>query len=235
MGTLKTILTTLTNIDIILMIQIYTIEENTLQMKKKLIFSAALVLSLGLAGCGEDTTKDTSDKPVEESKKEDTTKQKTTAPATKEETKSDKLTEEKFKQIKEGMTYEEVVKIVGSEGKVISETGVAGDPYHTVMYEFETDGTFSTSSMMFQGGKLINKTQIGVGSSDVKITIDEFNKLENGMPEAKVFEILGGEGDLISESGNLKMYNYAGEKALSNASITIQDGKLMNKTQMGLE
>ena len=40
------------------MLQIYTLKETTLQMKKKLIFSAALVLSLGLAGCGEDTTKD---------------------------------------------------------------------------------------------------------------------------------------------------------------------------------
>lgn len=67
MGTLKTILTTLTNIDIILMLQIYTIEETTLQMKKKLIFSAALVLSLGLAGCGADSAKE--EKPKEETQK----------------------------------------------------------------------------------------------------------------------------------------------------------------------
>lgn len=33
-------------------------------MKKKLIFSAALVLSLGLAGCGADTAKE--EKPKEE-------------------------------------------------------------------------------------------------------------------------------------------------------------------------
>ncbi|AVK84462.1 hypothetical protein C3943_13215 [Lysinibacillus sp. B2A1] len=202
---------------------------------KKLIFSAALVLSLGLAGCGEEKAKEEpgeKEKPVTETSKEDATKQETSAPVTKED---GKLTEEKFKQIKEGMTYEEVVKIVGAEGKVLSETGSAGEPHHTVMYEFETDGVLSSSTMMFQGGKLINKTQVGVGSSDVKITIDQFNKLENGMTEAQVFEILGGEGDLMSESGNLKMYTYAGEKALSSAAITIQDGKLMNKTQMGLE
>lgn len=204
-------------------------------MKKKLIFSAALVLSLGLAGCGEDTKKESTDKPVEESKKEEATKQETSAPATKEEAESGKLTEEKFKQIKEGMTYEEVVKIVGAEGKVMSETGAAGEPYHTVMYQFETDGSFSASSMMFQGGKLINKTQVGMGSSDVKVTIEQFNKLENGMTEAQVFEILGGEGSLITESGSLKMYNYAGENAISSASVTIQDGKLMSKTQVGLE
>ncbi|UPW82057.1 DUF3862 domain-containing protein [Lysinibacillus sp. Ag94] len=197
-------------------------------MKKKLIFSAALVLSLGLAGCSNDSTKD-------EKSKVDSTKQETTAPAAKEETSSGKLTEEKFKQIKEGMTYEEVFNIVGSKGKVISEIGTDGDSNHTVIYEFETDGSFSTANMTFQGNKLINKTQIGMGSSDVKITIDQFNKLENGMTEAQVFEILGGEGDLISESGNFKIYTYNGEKTLSSISITLQDGKLLNKTQMGLE
>lgn len=195
-------------------------------MKKKLIFSAVLVLSLGLAGCSSDSTK--FEKPKEES-----TKQETTAPATKEETSSGKLTEEKFKQIKEGMTFEEVFNIVGSKGKVISETGTDGDSNHTVIYEFETDGSFSTANMTFQGNKLINK--IGMGSSDEKITIDQFNKLQNGMTEAQVFEILGGEGNLISESGNFKIYNYTGEKTLSSISITLQDGKLMNKTQMELE
>jgi len=55
------------------------------------------------------------------------------------------------------------------------------------------------------------------------------------MTEAQIFETLGGEGDLISESGTLKMYTYAGEKTLSSVAITSQDGKLMNKTQMGLE
>ncbi len=109
---------------------------------KKLVFSAALVVSLGLAGCGETTTKEETpkdEKPAAETPKEDATKQETSAPAAKEG--NVKLTEEKFKQIKEGMTYEEVVKIVGAEGKVLSETGSTGEPHHTVMYEFETDAS----------------------------------------------------------------------------------------------
>ncbi|UXJ70448.1 hypothetical protein [Lysinibacillus fusiformis] len=77
-------------------------------MKKKLIFSTALLLSLGLAGCGETATKDESTND---------SKQEASAPAAKEE---GKLTEEKFKQIKDGMTYEEVVKIVGAEGNIMS-------------------------------------------------------------------------------------------------------------------
>ncbi|MGR7908430.1 DUF3862 domain-containing protein [Lysinibacillus capsici] len=200
---------------------------------KKLVISAALVLSLGLAGCGETTTKEESpkvEKPVAETSSE--TKQETTAPVAKED---GKLTEEKFKQIKDGMTYEEIVKIVGAEGKIISETGSAGEPHHTVMYEFETDGVMASSTMMFQGGKLINKAQFGVDSSDVEITLDQFNKLENGMTKEQVFEILGGEGAVISESGDLVMYSYNGKSLGANASLMFQGGKLMNKTQLGLE
>lgn len=43
------------------------------------------------------------------------------------------------------------------------------------MYEFETDGVLSSSTMMFQGGKLINKTQIGVETSDIEITLENIN------------------------------------------------------------
>jgi len=200
---------------------------------KKLVFSAALVLSLGLAGCGDTATKEETpkeEKPVAETPND--SKQETTAPATKED---GKLTEEKFKQIKDGMTYEEVVKIVGAEGKIMSETGSAGEPHHTVMYEFETDGVISSATMMFQGGKLINKAQFGVDTSDIKITIEQFNKLENGMTKEQVFEILGGEGAVISESGDVVMYSYNGNSLGANASLMFQGGKLMNKTQLGLE
>ncbi len=192
-------------------------------MKKKLIFSAALLLSLGLAGCGETATKDDSTND---------SKQEASAPAAKAE---GKLTEEKFKQIKDGMTYEEVVKIIGAEGTIMSETGSAGEPHHTVMYEFETDGVMSSSTMMFQGGKLINKAQFGVKTSDIEITLEQFNKLENGMTKEQVFNILGGEGAVLSESGDIVMYTYNGKSLGGNASLMFQGGKLMNKTQLGLE
>ncbi|MDM5350490.1 DUF3862 domain-containing protein [Lysinibacillus sphaericus] len=192
-------------------------------MKKKLIFSAALLLSLGLAGCGETATKDDSTND---------SKQEASAPAAKAE---GKLTEEKFKQIKDGMTYEEVVKIIGAEGTIMSETGSAGEPHHTVMYEFETDGVMSSSTMMFQGGKLINKAQFGVETSDIEITLEQFNKLENGMTKEQVFNILGGEGAVLSESGDIVMYTYNGKSLGGNASLMFQGGKLMNKTQLGLE
>lgn len=145
------------------------------------------------------------------------------------------LTAEKFAQIQIGMTYEEVVDIIGTEGTVISESGTKGDPYHTVIYEFETDGRLAAANMTFQDGKLINKSQAGLGNSEVEITLEQFNQLENGMTKDKVFGILGGEGVITSESEDTLMYSYNGTSLSANASLMFQDDKLISKSQLGLE
>ena len=152
------------------------------------------------------------------------------------------LTEEKFDQISNGMTYDEVKSIIGSEGTVISETEEVGSEFHTAMYEWETDGLFASANFTFQGGKLINKSQMGVAeSSDVTVTLDEFNQIQNGMTYDEVVAIVGGEGNLISESGDkgtdfyTVMYDYTGEGDLgANASFMFQGNKLQNKSQFGL-
>ncbi|TKI69184.1 hypothetical protein FC756_09450 [Lysinibacillus mangiferihumi] len=62
----------------------------------------------------------------------------------------------------------------------------------------------------------------------MEITIDQFNKLENGMTKEQVFEILEGEGEgaVISESGDVVMYSYDGKSLGANASLMFQGGKL---------
>lgn len=201
-----------------------------------------IVLGIIIASLGNDdstnetndttpTEEETTNPPAEESEDNEATD---SEPAETEDT-DGSLTKEKFDQIKEGMTYEEVVAIIGSEGTVLSESGTPGDAYHTVIYEFETDGFMSSANMTFQGGKLMNKAQYGLGSSDIEITLEQFNQLKNGMTTEEVFEILGGEGDITSESGDTVMYSYNGTSIGGNASLMFQGGKLMNKSQFGLE
>lgn len=153
------------------------------------------------------------------------------------------LTTEKYDQIKNGMTYEEVVGIIGSEGQVMSETGEKGTDFHTVMYEWETDGFLSSANFMFQGGKLESKAQMGVADSDSpEVSLEKFNQVENGMTTEEVFAIVGGEGEIQSETGEIGtdfytvMYSYPGEGGLgSNVSFMFQGDKLQNKSQFGLE
>jgi outer membrane protein assembly factor BamE (lipoprotein component of BamABCDE complex) len=154
------------------------------------------------------------------------------------------LDEEKFNQIQNGMTYEEVVAIIGADGEVISESGEKGTDLHTIMYEWKAEGGFgANANFMFQGGKLANKAQFGVvESSDVTVTLDEFNQVQNGMTYEEVVTVVGGEGNMLSETGEKGtdfytiMYDYKGKGDLgANANFTFQGGKLQNKSQFGLK
>lgn len=200
---------------------------------------AAIATSGGNDKATSTTKKDTTSiKPADTSKPGESTKTDAKPAA-----KVGVLTKDKFEQIKDGMTYEEVKNIVGADGKVISESGEKGSQFYTVMYEFETDGFMSNSTMMFQGDKLINKAQIGLGGgSGVKITLDQFNKIQNGMTLEQVIAIVGGEGEIISESGDkgtqlhTVMYSYQGKGSIgANVSLMFQGNKLQNKSQFGLE
>ncbi|QWH63953.1 DUF3862 domain-containing protein (plasmid) [Bacillus mycoides] len=73
------------------------------------------------------------------------------------------LTKEKFDRIQNGMTYEQVQEIIGTDGELISEGGDKGTEYYTVMYMWKGVGsTGANANFMFQGGKLNNKAQFGL-------------------------------------------------------------------------
>ncbi len=66
-----------------------------------------------------------------------------------------------YTKIKTGMSYEEVVAILGKEGEEMSSNDVAG--YNTVMYKWDGDSGFGANmNGMFQNGKLVQKAQFGL-------------------------------------------------------------------------
>jgi hypothetical protein len=71
----------------------------------------------------------------------------------------DEVTMEEFKKIKNGMTYEEVVKIIGFEGTEMSSTEIGG--IKTIMYSWQNDDG-SNMNAMFQNNKLNTKAQFGL-------------------------------------------------------------------------
>ena len=73
------------------------------------------------------------------------------------------VTKDVFDKINNGMSYEEVIGIIGGEGEVISESGQKGDKFYIVMYKYKGVGDIAANvNLIFQGGKLINKSQIGL-------------------------------------------------------------------------
>ncbi|MFK7678783.1 hypothetical protein ACI3ER_12135 [Bacillus sp. Wb] len=81
-------------------------------------------------------------------------------------------------------------------------------------------------------------------SNDPGISKEEFDKIQNGMTVDQVVEIIGGEGELQSETGAqgdqfyTSMYGWEGESGLgANAIIMFQGStpKVESKSQFGLE
>lgn len=69
-----------------------------------------------------------------------------------------------FNAIETGMTYAEVVEIIGSEGEVLSEVDVGiGEEYKTTIYMWEGEGSMgANANITFQGGVVTAKAQFGL-------------------------------------------------------------------------
>ena len=148
------------------------------------------------------------------------------------------LTEEKYNSIEQGMSYDEVVDIIGEEGTNAAESEYAG--IKTVVYEWNAADGWGNASITFQDDKVINKAQFGVDSGDdVEITLEQYNSVTTGMTYDEVVDVLGGEGSLLSDteiSGiTAQIYMWQGTSLGANANITFSDGKVVAKAQNGLK
>lgn len=66
-----------------------------------------------------------------------------------------------FDKITTGMSYSEVVEIIGGEGELLSESSVAG--YTSKMYSWKGDGDIgANASMLFQNDEVQSKSQYGL-------------------------------------------------------------------------
>ena len=73
------------------------------------------------------------------------------------------ISKAEFDQIENGMTYEEVVQIIGGEGEVLSEVGEKGTDLYTVMYKYDGEsGLGANANFTFQNNKLQAKAQFGL-------------------------------------------------------------------------
>ena len=72
----------------------------------------------------------------------------------------DKMTLDKFNQIQTGMTYEQVVAIVGSEGTLSTESAY-GNQSMKIYYWYASNG-ISNATISFTNGKVSAKSQIGL-------------------------------------------------------------------------
>ena len=73
---------------------------------------------------------------------------------------SGSMPEDEFRRIRTGMSYAEVVQIVGDEGKL---TTSVGGPFAMEMYEWSTEaGPLSSTSVSFMNGRVVTKVQVNL-------------------------------------------------------------------------
>lgn len=74
------------------------------------------------------------------------------------------ITLEEFEAVKTGMSYDEVVAIIGGDGIASSEVDLGvGNEYKTAMYIWDGEGSLgANANITFQGGKVVSKAQIGL-------------------------------------------------------------------------
>lgn len=139
--------------------------------KKWWVWVIAIILIAAIANPSEESaTKETkqpaseSTAPKAESKPKQEVKAEEPKQETKEEPKNDpNISKDEFDQIQNGMTYEEVVAIIGGEGEVMSEVGEKGTPYYSIMYKYDGEKGFgSNANFTFQANKLQAKAQFGL-------------------------------------------------------------------------
>lgn len=104
------------------------------------------------------------------------------------------------------------------------------------MTELDTAGATAGQGVNGQtSNSMGNNGSAGKGDG-VLITFAQYKKLEVGMSVEEVINILGGEGEALSETENMVVYSYKGAAGDgSNAVIAFQSGKLLTKAQSGLK
>jgi len=108
-----------------------------------------LVVVVGVLASSTDTTTTPTNTTTTPEKKD-------TPPPTKEDK---EVTLKEFNEIKTGMTYDEVVKIIGFKGEEGSMTELGG--IKTIMYTWNNPD-FSNMNATFQNDKLVSKAQFGL-------------------------------------------------------------------------
>ena len=145
------------------------------------------------------------------------------------------LTAEKFNSIDFGMSYEDVVEIIGEEGDPVSEATVSD--ITTAIYQW-SDG-LANFNITLTNNELTGKAQYGIITSSTEVTLDMYNSIETGMTYDEVVGIFGGDGAFLSNSkvfdSVTEIYVWNGTSLGANCNITFQDGKVFAKAQFELE
>lgn len=144
-----------------------------------------------------------------------------------------KVSYENFMKIKMGAKYDEVKTLLG-EGTEESSSEIGGTK--TTLYSWTGPG-ISNMNVTIQNGIVTGKAQAGLMDMDAKITLEQYNKVKEGMTYQQTKAILG-EGQITSQTKIMStesiMYSWINKNG-SNMNATFTGGKMVMKAQFNLK
>ena len=138
-------------------------------------------------------------------------------------------TYDNFLKVEVGESYDDTVKELGEPNKLVTE----GDT-NTYFWTLENGGSISA---IVEYGKIVSMSQGLLTGESTSITIDQYNKLQDGMTIEEV-QAIAGSGTLTTEEqmdGYVRSFYSYKNADNSTAIITYHDGKLYSKCQNNLD
>ncbi|HEX2079073.1 MAG TPA: hypothetical protein VHG08_15220 [Longimicrobium sp.] len=147
------------------------------------------------------------------------------------------VTERAFRAIRPGMSYADVVAIIGKEGRQAAAVAGGSTSSSTFMWE---EGPITSIGVTFMDNRAILTMQMGLRpeTQQPPVTLAQFQRLQEGMTYEQAVEIMGGPGmynGFTDIMGNVsESWIWRGRTPGSTASASFNRGRITLTMQMGL-
>jgi hypothetical protein len=147
------------------------------------------------------------------------------------------VTERAFRAIRPGMSYNDVVAIIGREGR--QAAAVAGGSTNSSTWMWD-EGPLNSIGVTFLDNRAILTMQMGLRPETPQppVTLAQFQRLQQGMTYEQAVEIMGGPGmynGFTDVMGNVsESWIWRGSSPGSTASASFNRNRLTISMQMGL-
>ncbi|UJR11911.1 hypothetical protein I4U23_016089 [Adineta vaga] len=147
------------------------------------------------------------------------------------------ITQQQYTTIQIGWTRDQVTKLIGTGGNVISEAGIGSTAATLVQYT-GPQPTISVVIFTFQNGILFGKAQSGLYAVNYTMTLQQYTALQIGWTRDQVTSLVGSSGIVTSEAGTgvaaalIVQYKTAGT-SYGIVNVVFSGGKLISKSEIG--
>lgn len=149
------------------------------------------------------------------------------------------ITRDMYLGIQMGMSYDDVKSVMGTDGRMMIVNKSPESSQEVYQWSAD-DADVNTVTVTLVNGQVTSKAQYGIDTGDdVTVTSAQYDAIMNDMSYDDVVATFGGQGALTSESTvdgfSCQVYAWFGTEYGTNVTISFTDGKVVAKSQIGLE